>query len=265
MKLVIAAAIAAFSVTAASAADLPYAKAPPVDPARDWSGFYIGVNGGGNWSHAGSDLGIGNNSYTPIATATVLRDGNNGLKGSGALVGGQIGYIFTNSSTPWVVAVEASFDWVDAKASVTRSGTFFGAPFDTFNQSVKQDWLALFTGRVGYNFGGWIPYLTAGLAVSEIKFASAFSDILSPAVSSFGASQIKVGLAAGAGLEYRFDHHWSLRGEWLYVAFENIEGSAPVINPNTGVQYNIAGGGLKFLHSVNYTQSIARAALSYKF
>src|ERR1700683_5201754 len=41
-------------VGAASAADLPaatYSKAPTiVDPAYEWTGFYVGVEGGGGWS-----------------------------------------------------------------------------------------------------------------------------------------------------------------------------------------------------------------------
>ncbi len=42
--------------SAAQAADLaarPYTKAPPMVAAAiyDWSGFYIGINGGGGWSH----------------------------------------------------------------------------------------------------------------------------------------------------------------------------------------------------------------------
>ena len=45
----------------ASAADLPartYSKAPAVVAAAyDWSGFYIGVNGGGGFSHNCWDLG----------------------------------------------------------------------------------------------------------------------------------------------------------------------------------------------------------------
>ena len=49
-------ALVAFGIAApASAADLgarPYTKAPPpvVTPVYDWSGFYIGANGGGAWS-----------------------------------------------------------------------------------------------------------------------------------------------------------------------------------------------------------------------
>ena len=54
-KLVLAASIFAASTASAFAADLaarPYTKAPPVVAALyDWSGFYIGINGGGVWSH----------------------------------------------------------------------------------------------------------------------------------------------------------------------------------------------------------------------
>ena len=49
-KLVLAASIFAASTASAFAADLaarPYTKAPPIVAAMyDWSGFYIGVNGG---------------------------------------------------------------------------------------------------------------------------------------------------------------------------------------------------------------------------
>ena len=39
--------------TAADLAARPYTKAPPpvVAAAYDWSGFYIGLNGGGGWGH----------------------------------------------------------------------------------------------------------------------------------------------------------------------------------------------------------------------
>src|SRR5450759_4615878 len=60
--------------TSASAADLgrPYTKAPPpmMVAMYDWSGFYIGLNGGGGWSHKCWDLV--NNGAGPI---TALADG----------------------------------------------------------------------------------------------------------------------------------------------------------------------------------------------
>ena len=54
MKSLVLAVAAALSAGSAFAADLPtrpYTKAPPVIAAAyDWSGFYIGGNGGGAWS-----------------------------------------------------------------------------------------------------------------------------------------------------------------------------------------------------------------------
>ena len=48
-KLLLAGAALLSLMTAASAADLaarPYTKAPPLSPAINWSGFYIGAMGG---------------------------------------------------------------------------------------------------------------------------------------------------------------------------------------------------------------------------
>src|SRR5262245_39126205 len=74
---------------AASAADLaarPYTKAPPPPVAiYNWTGFYIGINGGGGWSDkcwdTFNDLGV---------VITPFREGCHNA--SGGTVGGQIGY-----------------------------------------------------------------------------------------------------------------------------------------------------------------------------
>src|SRR6201999_3148961 len=83
--------------SAAQAADLaarPYTKAPPMVAATiyDWSGFYIGVNGGGAWSH--NDYGFG---------------GSNDA--SGGTAGGQIGYRWQTG--PVVFGLEAQGNWAD--------------------------------------------------------------------------------------------------------------------------------------------------------
>ena len=49
-----------FAAQCAGAADLsvaPLYKAPPMPPAPayNWSGFYLGVNGGGGWGHSNWD------------------------------------------------------------------------------------------------------------------------------------------------------------------------------------------------------------------
>src|SRR5690242_2861354 len=72
----------------ASAADLaarPYTKAPApmVAAIYDWSGFYIGINGGGGSARSCWDF------VTPV-TGTLVADGCHSA--TGGTVGGQIGY-----------------------------------------------------------------------------------------------------------------------------------------------------------------------------
>src|SRR4051812_36374776 len=84
-------------VSTASAADLaarPYTKAPPpmIAAAYDWSGFYIGINGGGAWARKCWDHAPF--LFDPLVAAPFLVPG--GPEGchtaNGGTVGGQIGY-----------------------------------------------------------------------------------------------------------------------------------------------------------------------------
>src|SRR3954449_12916273 len=95
MNWKIASALAGLSLAAvatqASAADLaarPYTKAPPMIAAMyDWSGFYIGINGGGGSAHTCRDL-VTDAVLGPIVPSAP--EGCNNAKGG--TVGGQIGY-----------------------------------------------------------------------------------------------------------------------------------------------------------------------------
>ena len=127
----------------ASAADLaarPYTKAPPpmIAAIYDWSGFYIGINGGGGWSHKcwdrTNDAGL---IFTP-AFAEGCHDA------SGAVAGGQIGYRWQASS--WVFGLEAQGDWADLKGLQDQSFRYSGAQSveDRCLRPVhRSDWLCL--------------------------------------------------------------------------------------------------------------------------
>src|SRR5437764_880021 len=107
--------LAAVSMSApAVAADLaarPYTKAPPpmIAAIYDWSGFYIGLNGGGAWSRECWD----NTLFFGVPTVPAFREGCHNA--SGAVAGGQIGYRWQASS--WVFGLEAQGDWADLKGS----------------------------------------------------------------------------------------------------------------------------------------------------
>ena len=129
----ITASVVALSATApAFAADLAprtYTKAPPMMMAAyDWSGFYIGLNGGGGTSH---------NCWTFVSsTSEGCHDA------TGGTVGGQIGYRWQTG--PVVFGVEAQGNWADL------SGSNASLLFATSNQT-KIDAFGLFTGQVGYS------------------------------------------------------------------------------------------------------------------
>src|SRR6266566_8645273 len=105
----------------ASAADLaarPYTKAPPMVAAiYDWSGFYIGANGGWGSSHKCWDLT--NNGFGPISA---FREGCHDA--TGGVAGGQIGYRWQTGT--WVWGLEGQGNWADLRGSnVSQFDPFF--------------------------------------------------------------------------------------------------------------------------------------------
>src|SRR5437588_2774217 len=146
-------------VMPAAAADLaarPYTKAPPPMVAiYDWTGFYIGANGGGAWSRKCFDV-------VPVAPAVALAPEGCG-DATGAVAGGQIGYRWQAAS--WVFGLEAQGDWADLKGR--NDSTLFPGIFA--NQS-KVNAFGLFTGQVGYAFNNVLFYVKGGAAVTSDKF-----------------------------------------------------------------------------------------------
>jgi outer membrane immunogenic protein len=145
------------------------------------------------------------------------------------------------------------------------AGGTTGNPFN-FNEHVSSDWLFTFLARVGFDLGAWYPYVTAGLAVSNLKYSNTFTDPLAPTGpggSAISINNVKAGVAGGAGLEWRWDNHWSLRGEYLFMEFSDINGYSAVCT-NAG---NCAPGTPTslFSHHATVSESVARAFLSYKW
>ena len=86
----------------------------------DWSGFYIGANGG--WGSSRKCWDIVNNGGA--AVVPIAPEGCHDA--TGGMAGGQIGYRW--QSAAWVFGVEAQGDWADSQGHRNTS-LFFGAPF----------------------------------------------------------------------------------------------------------------------------------------
>jgi outer membrane immunogenic protein len=183
----------------ASAADLAarpvYTKAPVmVSPAYDWSGFYIGANGG--WGQTHDDRG---NATTGVALGSHDADGGT--------IGGQIGYRWQTAG--WVFGLEAQGNWADFSGSGVSSASA------ALNNSSKMDAFGLFTGQIGYAWNNVLLYAKGGAAVTDTNY-SVFSNTTATTLSSSGYDT-NWGAVVGAGLEVGFAPNWSVGVEYDHI------------------------------------------------
>jgi outer membrane immunogenic protein len=211
--------------SAALAADLPNTKAPPVytppppPAAYNWTGFYVGVNGGysfgesngahvSGYSDPGGAFGLGPALAAGAVPLTSYRS-------SGFLGGGQVGYNWQIAPT-WVIGAETDFTGghVSGSETVVAMPTGFVENVTTVTQ--KLDWLGTTRARLGYALNNLLFYGTGGVAYGQIENYLNLTLPAPPPTSLFGSdSYTRVGWAAGAGIEYGLGP-WRLRAEYLH-------------------------------------------------
>jgi high affinity Mn2+ porin len=173
-------------------------KAPHLQSVFDWTGFYIGA-------HAGFGRGASSAVLTDPAITT--------SSGSfGGVIGGvQAGYNVQLSSGI-VLGAEADITFPNYLASNSIAALLATPRSDVVEQL---DYAGSLRGRIGYASGHWLAYATGGLAWAGERFVN------TPAIGSEEKElNVRLGWAAGAGVEYAFAPHWSLRLEYLYSRFE---------------------------------------------
>jgi outer membrane immunogenic protein len=199
----------------ASAADLaakPYVKAPPPPPPPpiyDWTGFYIGANGG--W-------GQSRNCVDFLGTGFDFADGCR--ERSGGLVGGQIGYRWQFNQ--FVVGVEGQGDWADL------SNTRVSLINPLFSTRTKTDGIGLITGQIGYAWNASLFYFKGGAAVTDNRF-SILSTLTGTELAA--ASATRWGGTVGVGWEYGFAPNWSAGIEYDHLFMGNSNNSFSVVSP----------------------------------
>lgn len=195
----------------ASAADLaarPYATKAPVPMIAaiyDWSGFYIGLNGGGGWSHKCWDQNTGLNGT--FFGAEGCHDA------TGGVAGGQIGYRWQASS--WVFGLEAQGDWANLKGSNTSlivPGGILAIPAPGDRTTI--DAFGLFTGQIGYAWNNVLWYVKGGAAVTSDKYEHFV--VASGAVLD-RTNETRWGGVVGTGVEFGFAPNWTLGFEYDHM------------------------------------------------
>jgi outer membrane immunogenic protein len=202
---------------AAMAADMspryaqPYLKAPAYNPVYSWTGFYLGLNGGGGWGRSTWD-----------------RAGNLDL--SGGVIGGTAGFNWQTGQV--VLGIEGDADRSDVRGTTSA--------FCAAGCATRNDWLGTVRGRVGYAFDRFLPYLAGGLAVGDIKATT-------PGFS--GASQTNLGWTVGAGVEAAIVGNWSAKAEYLHVDLGNFNCglSCGLATPdNVSLNADLVRGGVNY-------------------
>jgi outer membrane immunogenic protein len=212
--LAFAALVGAGGAVAADLSLAPLYKAPPVQvsPVYNWTGFYLGANGGGGWGHS-----FWNNSTT-------------GINLSGGQAGGTVGYNQQLGSI--VFGVEGDGDWSGFKGTNTTPGCAGGC-------TTSDTWLSTVRGRIGYAFDRVMPYATGGLAVGDIRAAT-------PGFA--GGTSTNAGWTLGGGVEVALPGNWSAKAEYLRVDLGgfNCTGCGPAPGNNVSLQENVFRAGVNY-------------------
>jgi len=154
----------------------------------DWTGFYIGINGG---------AAFGNIKWGSAPDAV---SGTSNI--SGGLAGGTAGYNL-QTGQPFVVGVEADADWSGIRATVSPASC---AP----NCDFKVPWLGTARLRVGWAFNALMPYLTGGVAFGALRASSAGAPLGTGTADTLGWT-------AGVGIEFALTGELRAKVEYLYV------------------------------------------------
>jgi outer membrane immunogenic protein len=249
------------------AADMepPYLKAPPLPVLYNWTGFYIGVNGGGG----SSTQNFNGTQVTPVGSTG--SGGNDGL--GGGLAGGQIGFNYQFASRV-VVGLEADADWSNytnsgiAACSTFTTGLFTGLPAGCATNNETLNDFGTVRGRLGYAWNRVLFYGTGGWAWGRSSGNSTPNclGIGCPAASlpftggtaSFANSFS--GWAAGAGVEWAFLPNWTIRLEYLFLQFDGVATNYTTITTPP------LGTGTTTTHvTSNNGVNVWRAGISYLF
>ena len=216
-KLVLAGvAVVALGATSATAADIQRrqmpTKAPVYVPAPpySWTGFYIGINGGGGFGRSDFSSPFPSGSFNT----------------SGGLAGGTLGYNWQMGQV--VFGLEGDADW-----SGIRHSSVCGAAVITTCET-RNDWLGTARGRLGYAFDRFLPYVTGGIAAGDIKTSIA-------GVGS--ARDTKAGWTAGGGIEAALAGPWTAKVEYLYV---DLGRGGSILGSDSKFTTNIVRAGLNY-------------------
>ena len=214
---------------AAAVAPLPY----------NWTGLYVGVQGGAGWGHAED------------TDATPFDSGRFSVRGG--LIGGTLGYNWQLSNVVLGLEGDGAAAWIKGSTvgTLPTSGNCGGLP-PHCDSNLRA--LGTFRGRAGWAIDRYPPYVTGGLAVGSLHGHEG-DTLLNGAVGD--GTKTVTGWTLGGGIEAMICPNWSIKAEYLHVDL----GKHAVFNdaipafPTPVI----------FAQNVRFTTDIFRVGVNYKF
>ena len=157
-----------------------------------------------------------------IATNPLITNEFN-LGGSAFITGASIGY--NHQLKVLVLGAETDFTYSTLNRKYSKSIDLAAPLSGTFNNSESEmyNWWGTLRARVGYAFKYPILiYATGGGAYGHTKSASHVTLTSSADQYKGSGSQWLIGYSAGAGVDWGFLRHWSMRVEYLFVQLRQL-------------------------------------------
>jgi outer membrane immunogenic protein len=237
----------------------------------NWSGIYIGINGG----YVGSESdGQNTVSCAPGCgywlvgdAAAVDSEGWFELDDDSWTLGGTLGWNFQSGNI--VFGAEGDFNWLSASDSNTTDIRYTLAPANGnyWTNSFDTDWMATARARLGLAAGPVLIYATGGAAFTDVTFASSADEHVG-GVPDCGAtldcgssvySGTRTGWTVGGGMEIDMGGGWSFKGEMLYADFGSFGSTSVYDGPF------VPGAGDELSHAADLTRVVGRAGLNLRF
>ncbi|SDI26455.1 MULTISPECIES: outer membrane protein [Bradyrhizobium] len=217
-------------------ADLsPYIKAPAAaSPIYDWSGFYVGVFGGGGYGNHNL-----NNTLGPAGFANFTIN----YSSTGGIAGGEAGYNVQSGNI--VLGVEGDGFWSGIKGSDISQFNAGTLPIGSMDATNLRSG-ATVRARGGIAVDRLLLFFTGGWAYGNFLHTNT-----DPVLGIDQFSTHRSGLAAGGGIAYALTDNLIGKFEYRYYDFGRYVRAAPL------------NGQLPY--TVDNTYSVVTVGLDYKF
>jgi opacity protein-like surface antigen len=230
--LLVLAALGAGVAQASAASDFDiFSVTPSQSQGPSWAGFYLRGNGPGGSETTGAWPNLGtSNPFSSIGPTS-------------APINDSFGYNFQSGNLVF---------GLDGALSAANFDGRFTSPFvpEVGGWTPNMNWVGTVTGRFGYSFGQWLPYVKGGVAAAQMT-----SPLQNGLVTGFTqSSSQRSGWTAGVGFEYQLSSKWSLGLEYLYTDLGGSS-SGPPASIGSGSSLEVYNNALKtqsLLGRLNY-------------